>query len=451
MRASVGTIGITADDVASAEQIERSLLACCLRADEIGGGGLDDVAAVVRPEDFATYAHQLVFRAMLELRAAKVTVTAATAYQQLRKGGHLADLGERPADWLAELLDLEPTGALAGFYAGEVRDAAQKRALKRAHLEMSSVLYEPGLSATEAAARCERIVFEASSATAPTSGPRSLADLVREELVNLDDRASNGAPIGVQTGFTEIDRLVGGMRPGQMVVLGARPAVGKTALSLGIASNVAAAGVPVLFVSLEMPSEELTQRLLSLRSGVPLTAIREGRLTAAQVDKLYSATPAVRELPLRFEDTPNMTADRLAATARREVRRNGAGLLVVDYLQLVTPENPRENRNAQIGLLARRLKLLARECGIPVLVLSQLNRETENRPNPKPRLSDLRDSGEVEQHADIVLLLSEQRGPNDDERFQIVDCDIAKNRNGPTGEVTLRRVRALTRFENAPM
>jgi len=437
---------VSVSDLQKAADTERHLLAACFRSCEYDGSGLDDVAAVVSPGDFSALAHQLVFGAMLELRARSAPVTVHGVFVYLRERNQLAELGSNPAVWLADLYEAEPTDAAARYYANVVKEHSGFRALKRVASQIVAETQHPTGSVAEIAGRCERLLLDATGDTA-TAGPRSVAELIANELADIDNRRERG-PEGVPTGFREVDRLLSGMRPGQLVVIGARPAVGKTSFALGIAANATAAGTGVLFCSLEMTNAELTQRLLSASSGVRLRNIRESDINPEQAGKLVDVGERIAKWPLKLEDCPNLTADRLAATARRAVRRNGVQLLIVDYLQLLTPDNQRENRNAQIGLLARRLKLLARELSIPVIVLCQLNRESENRADPKPRLSDLRDSGEIEQHADCVLLLSPQRGPADGART-LIDCGVAKNRNGPTGEVTLAFTGPLTRYENA--
>jgi replicative DNA helicase len=273
------------------------------------------------------------------------------------------------------------------------------------------------------------------------------ADLTREALERIDRRASGEGLTGYKTGFADLDALLFGLQPGQLVVLGARPGVGKTALALSVALNLTRAGVPVLFFSLEMPTAEIMDRAISSRSGVPLSDIRRGRINDDQSGRILSAGEQLKRERFWIDDRSDLTASRLAAVTRRNVRRNGVRVVVVDYLQLMTPENARENRTQQVGLCARRAKMIARECGVPVLMLAQLNRELENREGGRPRLADLRDSGEIEQHADVAIFLHPHKGSEAEPVWQ-TDVIVAKNRNGPIGETTLGFRRPNTRFEN---
>lgn len=446
-----GKTQIGPSDLDRATRLERELLACCLRSPQSGGDGLDQVIETIDPEDFAVHAHRLVFRACLDLHEAKEPITLTTVFDRLRITGQAKELGPNPALWLADVWELQETDIHAGYFAAKVREAALLRRLRRAAVDILSRADKPNGPAADVVSDCEQLVFELSERAGSTSGPRAAADMVREALARIDERAGRGdGPCGVVTGFDGIDDYLSGLKPGQLIVVGARPGAGKTSLGLCVALNAVEAGVPVLFASMEMPEAEIMDRALAARSGVPLRNIERGSLDGSQAGRVTAAAAELKGQPFSLDCTPDLSAARLASEMRRAVRRRSVGLVVVDYLQLMRPENPRENRNQQVGLLARRIKQAARMSGVPVLLACQLNREVEHRDGGKPRLGDLRESGEIEQHADAVLLLAPHSDQPEESPVWLTDVIIAKNRNGPTGEVTLSYCRPLARFENAP-
>lgn len=448
MTALADRIGVGPADLERIRDVERQLLGACMWSGIHGTDGLDSAAETVTSEDFATYAHRVVFDVMLDLRRANTPVTAATVFERLHATGKLVELGHNPKEWIAETATLQGSDIGAAEYAGLVREASSNRRLKRAVLEMSAVVQNPARPAAVAQAECEQILFDAGP-TASNSGPRGANALVREALDRIDRVASGAERPGLLTGFTDLDAFLGGLKPGQLIPVAARPALGKTALGLALATNATRAGVPALFVSLEMTRTELMERVLAMRSGVRLRLIQTGQLDSHQAGLVDSAGQVFAKEPFFLEDATPMSAARLASITRRYVRQYGLRLLVVDYLGLMEPENTNDSRVHQVGLLSRRLKELAKSCSIPVVVLAQLNRECEGRPDGRPRLSDLRDSGEVEQDADAVVLLHRSRGQADDADVWMIEADVAKNRNGPVGVTALAYCRAITRFANA--
>lgn len=430
------------------DDVERQLLAACLWSDQHDTPGFDEAAGMVSPDDFAVYAHRLVFAEMLALRAAGAPANAVTLYTRLKASGALADLGPDPRAWLADTVTLQDSDLNARHYAGLVKDASRRRWLRHTVAEMGALVARAVGPVEDVRAECEHLLFAAGDG-AGAAGPRSAAELVPEALDRIDRLASGEEPPGLPTGFADLDALTGGLAPGQVVILAARPSVGKTALALGIATNATRAGAPALFASLEMSRREIMERVLAMRSGVWLGAIKKGQLGPGHADRIDSAARQFAREPFHLEESTPMSAARLASVVRRGVRRDGLKLVVVDYLGLMEPEDPKAPKVHQIGLLSRRLKELARNCGVPVVVLAQLNRESENRSDGKPKLSDLRDSGEVEQDADIAILLSRQKDQAEDSEIWLVDADVAKNRNGACGVVTLAYRRPVVRFENA--
>jgi replicative DNA helicase len=240
------------------------------------------------------------------------------------------------------------------------------------------------------------------------------------------------------------------MKAGELIVIGARPSVGKTALALATCLSLTSNGIPVHFFSLEMSRGQVTDRIFSMRSGVPLTLILRGKIGDDEATKINETANIFRREPFRIDDRHSLTATRLCSIARRAVRKHKVQLIAVDYLQLITSENPKEQRYLQVGMMALKLKQLARSCGIPVLLLAQLNRESEKRSDGKPKLSDLRESGDVEAHADVVLLPYPAPEDSGDKTVKLINVLVAKNRNGPTGEVTLCYRNQVVKFENAP-
>jgi replicative DNA helicase len=444
----VATIMVTPADLTRAGDIERTLIACCLWSDTHSTNGFDDAAALVRPDDFGTFAHQLVWRHMLALRDRRAPVTAASLLESISAAGEAAELGVSPGVWIGDTVTREPGDAHAEYYAHRVAEAARGRRLKRVAAEIVARTNDTSRPVADVAAECEQLLFDVTTSDA-AGGPISAADLARETLERIDARAG-GEVTGVPTGFAELDAIIGGLGAGEVVVIGARPSVGKTALATAIASNLSAGGVPTLMFSLEMSRGEITERLWSMRSGVPLHAIRNGRLSADWADKVYRAAGKFSKEPFQVDDGGDLTVSRLAATVRRAVRRNDVRVVVVDYLQLMTPEDAHvNNRVQQVGLISRRVKQLARVCNVSVVMLSQLNRACEDRPDCRPIISDLRECGDVEQDADKVLLLHRPRGLDLEAAVWPIGVIVGKHRNGPTGEVTLSFRRQNARFENA--
>lgn len=422
-------------------EAERAVLGAVFRDPTV----LPDVEAVLRPESFYFDANAAVFRAMVSLAADDRPVDPVAVRARLQAAGALENCGGTA--YLADLLDAVPTAANVGHHAHLVREAAMLRGAIHTARELISDAHHPTGPAEDVLGRAERSLSDL--ATAGTDVELVAASqLVREFLQAVDDRAARGGPDGLTTGFVDVDELLSGLKPGQLAVVGARPGCGKTAFGLAVATATSAAGVGVLFASLEMSRAELMDRVAAMRSGVPLRTIQHGALTPEQAGVVHDACSAVGREPLVIV-ADDLSAARLTALTRRCVRRHRVGLVVVDYLQLLRPENPKDPRHLQVGTLARRMKQLARACGVPVLLLAQLNREVEGRPGGKPRLADLRESGEIEAHADTVLLLHPQ--PDQDAGAAVWNTDVvvAKNRNGPTGEVTLGYRRRVVRFENA--
>jgi len=407
---------------------ERAVLGAMLRDNAC----IPDVSPLLRADDFYTDAHRKVYAAVLGLVPAPADLV--TLYDALRSRGWLEDAGG--AAYLAEVWDGCPSSANAAYYAGIVREHSVLRSLARVAAEVLRDAHAPPGPALELVAAAERS-FAALSERRSSDTTTTLAEAVDAVLARVEAaeaaRQAGADPGGLMTGLAPLDALLGGLRPGTLTVVAARPSVGKSAVATCLAANMARDGRPVLVASLEMSAEELAVRVLSAESGVEGRFVHAAELDAVGARRLLAARDALRPWPLVFDDAARQSLAHLGAACRRVKRRSGLACVFVDYLQLVEPEDKRANRNAQVGGISRGLKALARELGVPVVALAQLNREAESRPGGKPRLSDLRDSGEIEQDGDAVVLL--HRRPD---ASGMLDFEVAKQRNGPLGEFSVR-------------
>ena len=412
---------------------------------------LFDVNEIIRVEDFYFDAHRKVFQAIADLVAEHLPIDLVLILERLSNNKQLEDVGG--AQFLAELWESVQTGANVAYHARIVRDASLVRNLIHVGTEILRDAYERTQSAEELISQAERKIFDISDSAKPKKFDTVTAiETTRAAMERVDSRIAGAPQEGLETGFADLDEVMGPLRCGELTVLGGRPASGKTSLAVCIASNVAAAGTAVLLFSMEMPHEQIGERLLAMGSGVPLNRIRRSRKFEPDETRRMSQViepGRIGHYPIFIDDTTDQPASRLLAVTRREIRRHKIGLVLVDYLQLMRPENPKENRTNQVGMMARRLQQLARVCNIPVIALCQLNRQVEGRAGHKPTLADLRDSGEIEQSANVALLLGVKDDQGQNEDVWNIDVVIAKNRNGPTGTVTLAYRRSVVRFENA--
>jgi replicative DNA helicase len=424
---------------------ERAVLGGILRDPDT----LSTAQQIIRADNFYFDHHQKIFQSLSDLESEHQPLDLVLLRDRLLKNKQLEDIGG--VEYLTELWECVPTGANCEYHAKLIRDAAMIRGVIHAGNRILRDAYEPVQSADDLVAQAEQAIFAISNSAAPVSGSvRWGSELAKAALARIDDRAArDGVFDGVATGFCEIDAYLSGLRPGEMIVIGARPGAGKTALGLGIAVNAADEDVPTLFASVEMGEAEIMDRVLSVRSKVPLIAIRRGRLDEAQASKLNAAGAWVQQHPFYLDTCPDLTPSGFSATLRRAVRLWKVRLAVVDYLQLLRPDRANANRTVEVDTISRSIKHTARACGVPIVVLCQVNREFEKRPGGKPRLSDIREAGGIEADASAVLFLTPKPDQPADQPEQLIDVTIAKNRNGPTGEVTLKYRRPYTRFEDA--
>lgn len=416
---------------------ERAVLGGILR----WNAALLDVAAVLRAEDFYTYGHRLVFAAMVRLFEAGKPIDLVTVAEELRLAGAAKDV---LPSYLAGLWVEVATGANAAWHAGLVREVSVRRQLVHAAAQIAADAQAGIGPAEELLAAAESAVFRI--ADTGCGGQAVTLAAAAEESVGRVEAAATGRPrVGdLSTGFDDLDILTGGLHAGELTLVAARPGVGKSAFGVNLTRNAAVdAGAGAFLVSLEMSRVELADRLLCCQGGIDGCKYRRGYLSETEWVALAESRRTLAACNVHIDDAPGQRMFRIASSARRMKLRHGVGLVVLDYLQLVEPESRKDPRHEQVGGVSRRLKLLARELNVPVVAMAQLNRGVEERQSQRPRLSDLRESGSLEQDADNVLLLHRH-----EDRPGTLEVNVAKQRNGPVGSVTLTWRAAHMRFEN---
>jgi replicative DNA helicase len=428
---------------------ERSLLGSMLRDNAIIG----DVIQIIREENFYFDAHRKIFDGIAKLYDKANPVDLVTLAEWLREQQYIEDIGGYA--YLGELWESAPTGANAEYYARIVRDKAIVRNLITAGNEILRDAYDQVQPADELLGDAERKILEVAE-LGITGQTSTLQDAIREAYDRIDHRTQKDySEAGLPTGYIDLDEITAGLHNSELIILAARPSVGKTAMALNFVRNIvvgdAVRGIPpvgVFFVSLEQARVELAERLLCAQARVDSHKLRKGHLSADDMDKLLKAGDVLSRAKLFIDDTPAQGMLRIAANARRLKKRHDIKLVVIDYLQLIDPDNRRDSRQEQVALVSRRLKFLARELRVPVLSLAQVNRSLEDRGNHKPRLSDLRESGAIEQDADTVLMLHRPGMYEDGGDDNVIEVIVAKQRNGPTGDITLAYRKQYMRYEN---
>lgn len=406
----------------------------------------DVVLELAGPEDFYRDSYQTIYRGILALDAAGIPISTIALADELERRGEYDRAGGDEA--LAHILSRVPHAAHARYYAGIVRQKALSRGLIEAAGAILKDGYSNRFSAPELLGRAEKLVYGLTDQA--TAGRTGRLGEAAAEAMDLIARRARGEVTGLSAGWSCLDGLFGGLEPGELVVVAARPSMGKTAFALNLCENLAfGLGLGILFVSLEMGKRQLAERLLCSRSGVFGSKVRTGNgLSDRDMIALDRAYAEIRDAPVHIDDTSGRTAGQVLANARRLRARHGIVLLVIDYLGLIdTADAPGDNLTQRLGWVSGRLKNGARELGIPVLALHQLNRKAEDRKDHRPMLSDLRDSGNIEQDADKVLLLHRPDYYNRDDQPGLAEVIIAKNRGGPTDTVKFAWNRELTRFE----
>jgi len=413
---------------------EMSLLGAILIDEEV----LADISDKLHPQDFYDKRHTLIFDAMMRLYERHRPVDLLTLSDQLTKRAELDIVGG--SAYLTELTNYVPTAAHASTYAEMIAQKAVRRRLIKASSDIAELGYDEEREIGELLETAEAELFGVSDTNAKQDLV-SLEQILTESFDRMEELHRGGGKLrGVPTGWRDLDNMTAGLQQSDLIILAARPAMGKTTLVTNLAYNVATkAKKSVLFFSLEMSKEQLVDRMLADASGVDAWNIRTGNLSDDDFEKLSHAMGEMAEAPIYIDDTPGVTVLEMRTKARREAHNNPLGLIIIDYLQLMQGSGRGDgNRVQEVSEISRGLKLIARELNVPVIALSQLSRTVETRNPQVPQLSDLRESGSIEQDADIVMFIYREAYYNPEtERQNVTDLIIAKHRNGPVGKVEL--------------
>jgi replicative DNA helicase len=417
-------------------EAEASLLGALL----IDSEAVVKIADVLTAADFYDKRHSRIYEAVMQLYERHSDIDVLTLADRLKDSGYLDSIGG--PSYLTELTNFVPTAAHVEQYADIVSQKAMRRRLINASREITGLGYDESKQLQELIEEAETRLFEVSQQHIKQD-VISLEAILADSFDRLDDLHKDKQKIrGIPTGFKDMDNMLAGFQRSDLVILAARPSMGKTALALNFAHNVAVESAqPVLVFSLEMSKEQLVDRLLSMESGVDAWALRTGNLTDADFEKIGHAMGTLSEAPIFIDDSPGITISDLRTKARREAHQRPLGLIIVDYLQLMSGGSRFGNdfnRVQEISEISRGLKGVARELNVPVLALSQLSRSVESRSPQIPQLADLRESGSIEQDADVVAFIYREEYYNPDtDRKKLTDILIKKHRNGPTGGVEL--------------
>jgi replicative DNA helicase len=430
------------------EEAEASVLGSILLTEQALDGILLEVG--LRPEDFYRPRNQLIFRAMIRLKekAEPESVDALTVSEDLRRAGELDKAGG--AAYIHSLPTMVPAVGAVLDYARIVKENSLLRSLLSATRDIQNEVLAHRGEPRELIERAEAVLFKIGH-DGGTAEMRSIEAVLHEEIDKLEELSRKDVGLtGTPSGFTDVDSLTGGFQPGNLIVVAARPSMGKSSLATNIAENAAIDhGVPVALFSLEMSEAELAHRFIASQARVSSDELRKGRVRGDRWPKVLNAVEKLASAPIYLDDSSDIGVLEMRAKARRLHARNGLGLIVVDYLQLVRPDARADSRVEQVGQISRGLKILARELNIPVIAVSQLSRAVESRNPPIPMLSDLRESGQVEQDSDVVMFIYRDEYYNaESERLGEADLIVAKHRNGPIGQITLTFLPKYPKFAN---
>jgi len=450
-------------------EAEQAVLAGLMLAND----KMDDIIDTLNEHDFYTQAHQAIFATMLRLYQQKQPFDLVTVVEALETSGKLADVGDKR--YLAELVENSSGSANLDYYAQIVRDKSILRSLIKDANDISETCYFPqGKSVRDILDIAESKIMAIAEHGAGKQRSYKTIDVLLEGALNKIDELfkSNSNITGIETHLTELDELTSGLQAGDLIIVAGRPSMGKTTFSMNLAENVATkSGLPVAVFSMEMPGEQLAMRMISSLGRIDAQRMRTGKLTTDDWPKLNRAVGLLSNAEIYIDDTPALMITELRARARRidmdirerqrkqaleagakdpEAKVTGLGLIVIDYLQLMRGSSMNvENRVNEISEISRGLKALAKELNIPVIALSQLNRSLEQRPDKRPKMSDLRESGAIEQDADLIIFIYRDEVYNpESEAKGTAEIIIGKHRNGPLGTVRLTFIGEYTRFEN---
>jgi len=412
----------------------------------------DTVSDLVSEDDFYRYDHRLIFQSMTRLFSVNRPMDVVTLAEELDKNAKLDEVGGLA--YLSQLAKDTPTAANIKRYSEIVRERSILRQLVQVGTEIANSAYQPdGQEVPELLNKAEEKMYQiAEQGSRGKKHFASMKELLEGVVDRIDELYQQDNPItGIPTGFTDFDMKTSGLQNGDLVIVAGRPSMGKTTFSMNLAEAAAInEGVPVAVFSLEMPGEQLAMRMLSSMGRIDASRMRTGKLEDEDWPKLTNAVGRMAEAPIFIDDTSGMSPTEIRARARRLKREHGLGLIVIDYLQLMRGSgNGGENRTTEISEISRSLKAMARELNVPVIALSQLNRSLEQRPNKRPIMSDLRESGAIEQDADVIVFVYRDEVYNEESPDKgTAEIIIGKQRNGPIGMVRLAFLGQYTRFEN---
>jgi len=429
-------------------QAEQSVLGGLM----LDNGAWDQIADKIVDGDFYRKEHRLIFRAIETLADRTQPFDVITLSEELERHGELEEAGT--IAYLGSLAKDTPSAANIRSYAGIVREYSVMRQLIRVGTEIADSGFVPeGRESNELLDDAERKVFEIAEQGAKGQGGfESIKSLLTKAVDKIETLFENDEPItGLSTGFTDLDEMTSGLQAADLIIVAGRPSMGKTTFAMNVVENIAVnSGMPVAVFSMEMPGESLAMRMMSSLGRINQTRVRNGKLEDDEWPRLTSAVSILTEAKLFIDDTPAMSPLEVRARARRLMREHGdLGLIMIDYLQLMQVPGLSENRTNEISTISRSLKALAKELNVPVIALSQLNRSLEQRTNKRPIMSDLRESGAIEQDADIVMFIYRDEVYNEDTPDKgVAEIIIGKQRNGPIGTTRLTFLGEFTKFEN---
>lgn len=411
----------------------------------------ESVSESVQDADFYRHDHRLIFRAIAHLSAVEQAIDVVTVAEELEERSQLENAGG--AGYLAQLVDMTPSIDNCEAYADIVRERAQQRRLIEAATDIMEKAYHPdGEESLTLLSDAEKAIAEIAEGNRKDGGPERVKPILQNTLEQLDQMFNQPEGLtGLTTGFKDIDERTSGLQKADLVIVAARPSMGKTTFSMNLVENaLLATKRPCLVFSMEMPSESIVMRMLSSLGKIDQTRIRSGKLIDEDWSKLSAAVNMLKDLPLYIDDTPALTPQEMRARARKVYRENGdLAMIMVDYLQLMRVSGKSEGRTQEISEISRSLKAIAKEFECPMIALSQLNRSLEQRPNKRPVMSDLRESGAIEQDADIIQFIYRDEVYNEDTPDKgVAEIITGKHRNGPIGSDRLAFIGKYTRFEN---
>jgi replicative DNA helicase len=422
-------------------EAEESVLGAVLLSSDAANIALERLHA----DDFYRPAHQQIFEAVRKLFDTHEPIDAVTVSEVLRRDGTLERIGG--VESLTRILDAVPTASNIDYYAGIVDEHALRRRLMRVGGDIGSLAGHLTEPITDVIDQAEQAVFQVAERRVG-EGLTSIDPLLGPAIERAEELQRLGSDVtGIATGYKDLDRKLAGLHPTNLIVIAARPGMGKTALALNIAQNVAQRDIPVAIFSLEMSREEIVSRMLCAQGRIDSQRLRTGQLSEADFTKLSNAASSLYKKPVYVDDSPGLTVTEIRAKSRRLKRRPGLGLVIVDYLQLMQGSGG-ENRQQEIALISRSLKNLARELDVPIIAVSQLNRSLEQREDKRPRLGDLRESGAIEQDSDVVMFIyrDEYYSPERIESKGLAEVVISKHRQGAVGKITMTFLPEFTLF-----